>query len=112
MAEVAIEIAGRTHKVMCRDGEEAHLRRLALIVDGKAREAGRGLGTVNETRQLLFAALLLADELADLRDTAAAAGSGAESGAGSDAALAETLERLAGRLETLRAGLEGIALTS
>ncbi|MGF7148579.1 cell division protein ZapA [Sphingomonas zeicaulis] len=107
MAEVAIEIAGRTHKVMCRDGEEAHLRRMALIVDGKAREAGRGLGAVNETRQLLFAALLLADELADLRDTAAAA----ESGAGSDAALAETLERLAGRLETLRAGLEGAAPT-
>ncbi|AHE56413.1 cell division protein ZapA [Sphingomonas sanxanigenens] len=108
MAEVAIEIAGRTHKVMCRDGEEAHLRRMALIVDGKAREAGRGLGTVNETRQLLFAALLLADELADLRDTAAAAGSGG----GSDVALAETLERLAGRLETLRAGLEGVAPTS
>lgn len=108
MAEVAIEIAGRAHKVMCRDGEEAHIRRMALIVDGKAREAGRGLGTVNETRLLLFAALLLADELVELRDAAAVAGAGA----GSGAALAETLEQLAGRLETLRAGLEGTAPTS
>jgi cell division protein ZapA len=65
MAQVDLKIAGRTYEIACRDGEEAHLRQLADIVDGKAVQAGRALGGVNEARQLLLASLLLADELND-----------------------------------------------
>lgn len=108
MAEVAIEIGGRAHSVVCRDGEEPHLRRLALIVDGKAREAQHALGNVNEVRQLLFAALLLADEVMELREAAAkppappAPGTTAD-----DSAIAAALERLADRMDDLRERLEG-----
>jgi cell division protein ZapA len=63
MASVEVEIASRKYSVACRDGEEAHLRSVAAIVDAKAQEAAAALGTLSEARQLLFASLLLADEL-------------------------------------------------
>jgi cell division protein ZapA len=65
MAEIAIDIAGRSYRVACRDGEEANLRRAAEMVDAKSREALAGLGALSEGRQFLFAALLLADQLID-----------------------------------------------
>lgn len=63
MAEVDLNIAGRTYRVACRDGEEQNLRRAAEMVDAKSREALAGLGALSEARQLLFASLLLADQM-------------------------------------------------
>ena len=67
MAEIDIIIAGRPYKVACRDDEEEALRTAARLVDAKSREALAGLGTLSEARQLLFAGLLLADQLIDQR---------------------------------------------
>ena len=67
MAEIDIIIAGRPYRVACRDGEEETLRAAARLVDAKSREALDGLGTLSEARQLLFAGLLLADQLVDQR---------------------------------------------
>ncbi len=39
MASVEVEIAARKYSVACRDGEEAHLRSVAALVDSKAQEA-------------------------------------------------------------------------
>lgn len=63
MAEVDLTIAGRTYRIACRAGEEENLRRAAAMVDTKSREALAGLGTLSEARQLLFASLLLADQI-------------------------------------------------
>ena len=65
MSEIDVFIAGRAYKVACRDGEEDALRKAAALVDTKSREALAGLGTLSEARQLLFASLLLADEMVD-----------------------------------------------
>ncbi len=65
MAELNLDIAGRSYKVACRDGEEDNLRNAAVLVDGKSREALAGLGALSEGRQFLFASLLLADQLID-----------------------------------------------
>ena len=102
MAEVDIIIAGRPYKVGCRDGEEEQLRAAARLVDSKSREALSGLGTLSEARQLLFAGLLLADQLIDQNPAAAAA-------AGPDPGLAERAERIARRLESLADSLEAEA---
>src|SRR5439155_17225654 len=67
MASVEVEIAARRYSVACRDGEQEHLREVAAIVDRKAQDAGSALGSLSEVRQLLFAALLLADEVKDHR---------------------------------------------
>ena len=102
MAEIDIIIAGRPYRVACRDGEEETLRSAARLVDSKSREALSGLGTLSEARQLLFAGLLLADQLIDKSPEAAAA-------AGPDPELAERAERIAKRLESLADSLESNA---
>ena len=58
MADVKLMIAGRPYDVHCADGEEAQLLQLAAVVDEKAR----GIQGGTEVRQLLFAALMLADD--------------------------------------------------
>lgn len=103
MANIDVEVGGRRYNVACRDGEEEHLRSLAATVDRRAGDALQALGSLTETRQLLFAALLIADDLKEYR-----------SGAGipepqplpPDPAVAQALERLAARLESVADGLE------
>lgn len=58
MADVKLNIAGRIYDVHCADGQEAQLISLAASVDEKVR----GMPGGTEVRQLLFAALMLADE--------------------------------------------------
>jgi cell division protein ZapA len=105
MADVRLSIAGREYIVTCKDGEEQRLKALGALVDEKAREAGGPSGGLNESRLLLFSALLLADKLhdggTDTPDT--------PTPQTSDPAVeqaAETLERLADRLEALALRLE------
>jgi cell division protein ZapA len=100
MAEVTLEIGGRSYPVACRDGEESHLIGLGRLVDAKAQEAGRAMGSMTENRHLLVTALLLADTLKD-EPVVQAAGP-----AGGDDEIAETIERLAERMEKLAAMLE------
>ncbi len=98
MSEVELTIAGRPYKVACRNGEEENLRKAGALVDAKSREALAGLGTLSESRQLLFAALLLADQLVEGRDF--------EVPKGPDEDLVERTQRLAERLESLADALE------
>jgi len=98
MAEVELSIAGRPYKVACRAGEEDTLRAAGALVDVKSREALAGLGTLSESRQLLFAALLLADQLVDGREV--------EIPTGPDPELVERTQQLAQRLESLADHLE------
>ena len=108
MAEVDLFIAGRSYRVACRDGEEDALRKAAALVDSKSREALAGLGTLSEARQLLFASLLLADEMVDggRRAPEPAAPAAPAPPPAVDPALADRAERLAERLESLARALE------
>lgn len=69
MADVRLTICGRQYDVHCADGQEAHLIQLAETVDAKARGVNGG----TEVRQLLFAALMLADEAQEQRQKLAEA---------------------------------------
>lgn len=104
MAQVTLEIGGRRYELSVRDGQEAHFERLGGIVDEKARAVVAGMSGVNEARQLLMTALLLADELgapgalpAPPRPSVAA--SSTDGVAGEINALAARIERLAARAE-------------
>lgn len=118
MADTRLNIAGRIYSVNCQPGEEAHLARLGAMLDGAARKAG-STGGLTETRALLFAGLLLADELAETTDrlaaeiTARAAEAEPAKGQGDllahddDGELAaRAIERLADRLENIASALE------
>jgi len=102
MAEVDLTIAGRPYRVACRTGEEDSLRAAAALVDAKSREALAGLGTMSEARQLLFASLLLADQLIDQGGVAPADLVPAEP----DPLLAQSATTIASRLEAIADALE------
>lgn len=103
MANIDIEIAGRRYNVACRDGEEEHLHSVAAMVDRRAQDAASALGSLSETQQLLFAALLIADDIKEIR---AGAGIPEPEPAAPDPAVAQGLERLASRMESLADSLE------
>ena len=63
MADVKLTIGGRPYDVHCADGQEAQLTQLASVIDEKVRTMPGG----TEVRQLLFAALMLADEMQEAR---------------------------------------------
>ncbi|WP_309601856.1 cell division protein ZapA [Sphingomonas sp.] len=103
MAEVNLTIAGRSYQVGCRAGEEENLVAAARMVDAKSREALSGLGTLSESRQLLFASLLLADQLLEKPGAAAAM---------VDPELAPRIEALAERIEALAKTLEDASVSA
>ena len=97
---VDLTIGGRVYPVACREGEEESLKAAARLVDAKSREAIAGLGTLSESRQFLFAALLLADQLIDKSPETAAAV------APPDPEVTLRAEAVAERLEALALALE------
>jgi len=102
MADVDVRIGGRRYELTCRPGDEERLRELAAMVDGKVAEAARGMGGLNEVRQLLFAALLLADQLSEELAKAAPP----PPPVSDDEVAIMVIEELAARVESLAARLE------
>ena len=64
MSNVALWVGGRSYTVNCAAGEEDHIAELGAMIDAKLN--AMGAPGQNETRNLLFAALLLADEVFEL----------------------------------------------
>ncbi len=63
MAEVTLTIAGRSYAVLCRSGEEPHLKHLESLLARHAETAKRASGGLTGERTLLYLALILADLL-------------------------------------------------
>jgi cell division protein ZapA len=101
VARVALDINGRRYEMACDDGQEGHLQALAEYVDRRVRELASSVGQVGESRLLLMANLLIADELYEARRQQAQGQEG-----GGDAEAVESLEEVAGRLERIAARLE------
>ena len=102
MGQVTVEVGGHSYELACKDGEEEKLRGVARIADEKAQQAMLAVGRTGETRTLLFATILLADELQELRGRLAdATGKPTvdEGALRAAEALAERAEALAERLE-------------
>jgi cell division protein ZapA len=67
MATVTVEVHGRPYTVGCADGQEERVRQLARVFDDNVKQVAGDVGAVGDLRLFLMAALLLADEAADLR---------------------------------------------
>ena len=104
MSQVTLQVGGRPHTVSCADGEEDHVRHLAAIIDDKLGSLGDTLAP-GDARNLLFAALLLADEVDESRRAGEAGDSPAAAPQLEDGAL-RALETLADRLEAAARALE------
>lgn len=111
MTDVTLSIAGKDHMVACAPGEENHVRYLGQMIDAKVSQMESG-GAQSETRLLLFASLLLADEVHELKQALTSAEVAAESTAKTPTDLTPLLEALATRLENLAGKLETEATPS
>ncbi|MFI8667255.1 cell division protein ZapA [Qipengyuania sp. NPDC077410] len=107
MSDVTLSIGGRNYTVSCADGQEDHVRHLAGVIDGKLSAMGNNLSS-NDAKNLLFAALILADEVEEARDRPLPA---TEPGFDTDR-LGNQLERMAIALENAASTLEGSGSTS
>jgi len=67
MGQVTVHVNDKAYTVSCGDGEEAHLRELGAAVNKHVTDLAREVGQVGETRLLLMASLLVADELAEAK---------------------------------------------
>lgn len=67
MAEVSVTIHGKVYGIACDDGQERRVQELGKYVDARLREiAGSGAAT-NESHLLVLTALVLADEVFDMK---------------------------------------------
>ena len=104
MAQVDVTINGRSYRVACEDGQEQRLVELSRYVDEKVGELTRSVGQIGDTRLLVMASLLVADELSDARDALTeqqvhADGTALDKLAAGLDALAQRMEKIAARLE-------------
>jgi cell division protein ZapA len=95
LSNVTLTIAGRAHTVACTPGEEAHIAMLGASIDAKLATLPRLAGQT-DARVLLYAALLLADEVHEAERVAAQ----------NEDDMANLLETFADRLESLASQLE------
>lgn len=99
MSNITVSIGGRNFTLACADGEETHVAKLGQLIDEKVNAAG-AVGQ-SESRMLLFASLMLADEVHELQSRCSV--DSMPSG------LAERLARIAAKIENLADLLESAA---
>jgi cell division protein ZapA len=114
MPLVNVLVNGRAYTVACDEGEEDHLRELGQYLDQRVRELSATVGQVADSRLMLMAGLVIADELSDalvkldernkeLTALKAARVTTAETLENGDERAAEALEGAASRLEAIAA---------
>ncbi len=115
LAKVQIEINGRRYAIGCDEGQEEHVMRLARYFDEHVKRLASSVGQIGDQRLFLMGALIVADEMHDLKvrldkaeaeiarlsDVRAQAAQAAL-----DPAPVTALDGAAGRLEALAARLE------
>ncbi len=67
MGHVTVSVNGRKYRMSCEDGAEQRVLDLATSVDGVVQEIKGGFRQVQEERLYLMAAIMIADQLTDLR---------------------------------------------
>lgn len=100
MADITLQVAGRSYTVSAREEDMPHLRELEARIAGHADAALRAAGGQSGERTLLYLALILADALDETERRPVQT-------------VSETLlARIADRLEAVAAALEESGGTS
>jgi cell division protein ZapA len=105
MAQVTLRINGYAYTLGCQDGEERHLEAMGAEVSSRIDGVRTAAGPSGEARMLVMAALLMADDIFELRSKLEAA----EAGGGppkADPKLGRKLNRMAKRAEEIADVLE------
>lgn len=68
MAEVSLNIHGKAYGIACDDGQEGRVREVGQYVDTRVRDIATAGAASNENHLLVLTALVLADEVKELRE--------------------------------------------
>jgi len=104
MAQVTVTINGRAFDIACDDGQEQRVLELSREIDRRVTELARTVGQVGDQRLLLMAGLLIADELAEMRERMSRL-EAERAAVDGEAELARRVEQLATRVEAIAARL-------
>lgn len=109
MAEVTLSINGRNYGIACDDGQERRLKDLAYYVDQRLKEISRAGAANNEAHLLVLTALMMADEVFDLRDENAELTeetNSAQTSAEDEALMVRSITQLADRIDLIAGRLQ------
>ena len=111
MAEISITINGRNYGIACDDGQEKRVQELGRYVDGRLREIARAGGATNESHLLVLTAIILADEIADIRAQShsmapAAPPVGVRISEEEEEAIVSAIDLLAARIDAIAGSLQ------
>lgn len=95
MSTVTLTIGPKSYAVACADGEEPHIAALGAMIAEKYAQLGTSRAPL-EAQNMLFAALFMADELAEARKQLAACQP--DQTTGQEAQIAELQQKLDGAL--------------
>lgn len=104
MAEVNLNINGRNYGIACDAGQEKRVKDLGYYIDQRIKEISRAGAASNDSHLLILTALMLADEIFDLRDENAELSekAGADSAAQEeDALMVRAIDHLAERIDLI-----------
>ena len=67
MSQVSVVIDGKTFRMACEDGQEAHLEALGRHLDGRIGEMRKAFGEIGDLRLVVMAAITITDEFFEAR---------------------------------------------
>ncbi len=71
MAQITVNINGRSYRMACEDGQEAHLQLLAEQFDAMVKQLRTSFGEIGDQRLTVMAGVMGQDEVFELRNKVA-----------------------------------------
>ncbi|MDD9911280.1 MAG: cell division protein ZapA [Ahrensia sp.] len=112
MPQVAVQINGKTYRMACDEGQEAHLLDLAQRFDKTINSLKGSFGEIGDQRLTVMAGVMVTDELVELQHKVRGLESELAdlrmgSNAAREAQIAEALNKTADRIEKISGKLGG-----
>ena len=115
MPQVAVQINGKTYRMACDEGQEAHLLDLAQRFDKYINQLKGSFGEIGDQRLTVMAGVMVTDELVEmqhkirgLESELADLRTGSTSPSDKDANMAMALNKTAERIEQISKKLNAV----
>lgn len=106
--KVDVQLLGRAYSVACEAGEEKRLEALAGYLDSKLRTLAGSMSSATESRLFMLAALMLADEVYDLKAAAPSTRHVATTNSEHETTYVAAIEHLTDRLQKITKRLQQV----
>lgn len=110
MPQVPVEVAGRTFRLECDEGEQARLRELAEYFRDKVDKIKEDVGPIDDDRLFVMAALMITDELWESKEQVLDLETRPDAPSANDQIDDKLMAKLAGTLETTAEKVQSLTL--